>query len=319
MVIHGTDTMAFAASVLSFVLENLEKPVILTGAQVTWGQPCRGPVQLNPAGPGHSLAAAHRARMLSWLRLGHPSATPWPAEHSGRLLEWARGLHPCRAPWALEREPPFRAGPEAGGRELGLQPMSLQQFGQSHGLPGCLLLLLPPPDRAIPGLGVGTGAWTLGSLMLGGGRLDRWVPPQVPIHALQSDGRENLLGALLMASQFVIPEVRTGRGKGALGGLHAAPRTAEEGHRRVWGLFSACGRAPVQLPHPRLDFPSSEPPPLPQVCLFFQNQLFRGNRTTKVDARRFAAFCSPNLLPLATVGADVTSELAAHAGGPVRG
>ncbi|XP_016782293.2 60 kDa lysophospholipase isoform X3 [Pan troglodytes] len=43
-----------------------------------------------------------------------------------------------------------------------------------------------------------------------------------------------------------------------------------------------------------------------QVCLFFQNQLFRGNRTTKVDARRFAAFCSPNLLPLATVGADIT-------------
>lgn len=46
----------------------------------------------------------------------------------------------------------------------------------------------------------------------------------------------------------------------------------------------------------------------PQVCLFFQNQLFRGNRTTKVDARRFAAFCSPNLPPLATVGADVTGK-----------
>nr|XP_042117166.1 60 kDa lysophospholipase isoform X2 [Peromyscus maniculatus bairdii] len=71
---------------------------------------------------------------------------------------------------------------------------------------------------------------------------------QVPIHALWSDGRENLLGALLMAGQYIIPE----------------------------------------------------------VCLFFQNQLFRGNRTTKVDARRFAAFCSPNLPPLATVGADVT-------------
>ncbi|XP_016876756.1 60 kDa lysophospholipase isoform X3 [Homo sapiens] len=71
---------------------------------------------------------------------------------------------------------------------------------------------------------------------------------QVPIHALWSDGRENLLGALLMAGQYVIPE----------------------------------------------------------VCLFFQNQLFRGNRATKVDARRFAAFCSPNLLPLATVGADIT-------------
>ncbi|KAF0875305.1 TDRD9 helicase, partial [Crocuta crocuta] len=74
------------------------------------------------------------------------------------------------------------------------------------------------------------------------------APPQVPIHALWNDGRENLLGALLMAGQYVIPE----------------------------------------------------------VCLFFQNQLFRGNRVTKVDSRRFAAFCSPNLPPLAVVGADVT-------------
>lgn len=42
VVIHGTDTMAFAASVLSFVLENLQKTVILTGAQVVsragWAQ-----------------------------------------------------------------------------------------------------------------------------------------------------------------------------------------------------------------------------------------------------------------------------------------
>ncbi|XP_047594627.1 60 kDa lysophospholipase isoform X9 [Lutra lutra] len=71
---------------------------------------------------------------------------------------------------------------------------------------------------------------------------------QVPIHALWNDSRENLLGALLMAGQYVIPE----------------------------------------------------------VCLFFQNQLFRGNRVTKVDSRRFAAFCSPHLPPLAVMGTDVT-------------
>ncbi|XP_069346745.1 60 kDa lysophospholipase isoform X8 [Eulemur rufifrons] len=34
VVIHGTDTMAFAASALSFLLENLQKTVVLTGAQV---------------------------------------------------------------------------------------------------------------------------------------------------------------------------------------------------------------------------------------------------------------------------------------------
>ncbi|XP_073923149.1 60 kDa lysophospholipase isoform X1 [Castor canadensis] len=82
---------------------------------------------------------------------------------------------------------------------------------------------------------------------------------QVPIHALWNDGRDNLLGALLMAGQYVIPE----------------------------------------------------------VCLFFQNQLFRGNRATKVDARKFAAFCSPNLPALATVGADITinRELVRKVGG----
>ncbi|MEN8250746.1 MAG: asparaginase [Bacteroidota bacterium] len=34
VIIHGTDTMAFTASALSFILEGLSKPVILTGAQL---------------------------------------------------------------------------------------------------------------------------------------------------------------------------------------------------------------------------------------------------------------------------------------------
>ena len=34
VVIHGTDTMAYTASALSFMLENLAKPVILTGSQI---------------------------------------------------------------------------------------------------------------------------------------------------------------------------------------------------------------------------------------------------------------------------------------------
>ncbi|XP_054423659.1 60 kDa lysophospholipase [Pteronotus mesoamericanus] len=85
---------------------------------------------------------------------------------------------------------------------------------------------------------------------------------QVPIHKLWNDGRENLLGALLMAGQYVIPE----------------------------------------------------------VCLFFQNQLFRGTRVTKVDTRGFSAFCSPNLPPLAIVGTDVmiNRELVRKASGKDR-
>lgn len=34
VILHGTDTMAYTASALSFLLENLAKPVILTGAQL---------------------------------------------------------------------------------------------------------------------------------------------------------------------------------------------------------------------------------------------------------------------------------------------
>ncbi|KAF2768066.1 lysophospholipase [Teratosphaeria nubilosa] len=66
---------------------------------------------------------------------------------------------------------------------------------------------------------------------------------QAPIHELQSDATDNLLGSLILAGHFLIPE----------------------------------------------------------VCLFFNHKLFRGNRTTKVSADQFAAFASPNCAPLATI------------------
>uniref|UniRef100_A0A3B5A3I9 asparaginase n=1 Tax=Stegastes partitus TaxID=144197 RepID=A0A3B5A3I9_9TELE len=71
---------------------------------------------------------------------------------------------------------------------------------------------------------------------------------QVPIYEMRNDGRDNLLGALLIAGQFVIPE----------------------------------------------------------VCLYFYNKLYRGNRVTKVDTGSFNAFSSPNLAPLATAEVDIT-------------
>ncbi|NBA85629.1 type I asparaginase [Emticicia sp. CRIBPO] len=37
VILHGTDTMAYSASALSFLLENLSKPVIFTGAQLPIG------------------------------------------------------------------------------------------------------------------------------------------------------------------------------------------------------------------------------------------------------------------------------------------
>ncbi|ORY87931.1 asparaginase [Protomyces lactucae-debilis] len=71
---------------------------------------------------------------------------------------------------------------------------------------------------------------------------------QIPISQLRNDAQENLLSALILAGHFVIPE----------------------------------------------------------VSLFFHHELFRGNRTTKVNAIGFDAFASPNCLPLATVGVDIT-------------
>ena len=47
---------------------------------------------------------------------------------------------------------------------------------------------------------------------------------------------------------------------------------------------------------------------IPEVGLFFNNTLFRGNRTTKVNASGFAAFDSPNLPYLAKIGVNVTGK-----------
>lgn len=38
VVLHGTDTMSYTASALSFMLENLDKPVIITGSQLPIGE-----------------------------------------------------------------------------------------------------------------------------------------------------------------------------------------------------------------------------------------------------------------------------------------
>jgi len=43
-------------------------------------------------------------------------------------------------------------------------------------------------------------------------------------------------------------------------------------------------------------------PSVPEVCIYFDNKLMRGNRTTKMSAEHFDAFYSPNYPPLAEVG-----------------
>lgn len=43
----------------------------------------------------------------------------------------------------------------------------------------------------------------------------------------------------------------------------------------------------------------------PEVCIYFENQLFRGNRTTKYNAENFRAFRSANYPPLAEAGIHI--------------
>lgn len=71
---------------------------------------------------------------------------------------------------------------------------------------------------------------------------------QAPMLELQNDATDNLLGSLVIAGHFMIPE----------------------------------------------------------VCLFFNHKLLRGNRCTKVSATDFSAFQSPNLPPLAKVSSQKT-------------
>lgn len=49
-------------------------------------------------------------------------------------------------------------------------------------------------------------------------------------------------------------------------------------------------------------------PTVPELCIYMQNLLMRGNRTTKVNADNFSAFNSPNYPPLAEAGVDIRYE-----------
>ena len=56
-------------------------------------------------------------------------------------------------------------------------------------------------------------------------------------------------------------------------------------------------------------------PMVPEVCIFFENELMRGNRTTKINSEGFNAFRSYNFPPLAKAGIHIeynTHEIIQH-------
>lgn len=71
VVIHGTDTMAYTASMLSFMLQNVPVPVVLTGSQLSISHPvadamenCRCAVHMAAGGHGGVFLAFNRKVML---------------------------------------------------------------------------------------------------------------------------------------------------------------------------------------------------------------------------------------------------------------
>lgn len=81
VVLHGTDTMAYTASALSFMLENLTKPVILTGSQLPIGQ-------LRTDGKENLITSIELAALKD--KDGHAMASEVCIYFSGRLLRGNR-------------------------------------------------------------------------------------------------------------------------------------------------------------------------------------------------------------------------------------
>lgn len=79
---------------------------------------------------------------------------------------------------------------------------------------------------------------------------------QIPISSLRTDGKENLISSIEIAA------------------------AKENGHSIV-----------------------------PEVCIYFEFKLLRGNRTTKINAENFNAFSSPNYPPLAESGVHIRYNL----------
>jgi L-asparaginase len=94
---------------------------------------------------------------------------------------------------------------------------------------------------------------------------------QIPIGVLRTDGRENLVTAVEIA---------------------------------------AC-----RLVRPRSISPSPTPQ-VPEVSIYFQNRLYRANRTTKWNAEQLTAFTSENYPPLAEIGVAINYNEAAIAHPP---
>jgi L-asparaginase len=63
---------------------------------------------------------------------------------------------------------------------------------------------------------------------------------------------------------------------------------------------------------------AADPKAPKEVCIYFENKLFRGNRTTKLNAENFDAFFSGNCAPLAETGLNIKYNTCVTTPSPIR-
>lgn len=150
VVLHGTDTLAYTAAALSFQLENLAKPVLLTGSQRPWRQagsdaPANVALALkNAAGGWAGVRVAFSGRLLPGPRVrksdaDHDQAFSAP-NWNGIWPEFAAPTEPLHCVEidpdariaAIKLYPGFTCDWQAAALEAPLQALVLETFGSGN-------------------------------------------------------------------------------------------------------------------------------------------------------------------------------------------
>lgn len=105
VVLHGTDTMAYSASALSFMLENLAKPVIFTGSQLPIGVP-------RTDGKENLISSVEIAAAKD--REGHPLVPEVCIFFNSKLLRGNRSTKVSSEDFSAFRSPNYPVLAEAG-------------------------------------------------------------------------------------------------------------------------------------------------------------------------------------------------------------
>jgi len=125
VILHGTDTMAYTASALSFMMENLTKPVILTGSQLPIGQ-------LRTDGKENLVTSIELASAYN--DDGHAIVPEVCIYFSGRLLRGNRSTKEIQCLQLVQLSPPMRS---RSGIQLPPPLYIKARLQQAHDSPLC--------------------------------------------------------------------------------------------------------------------------------------------------------------------------------------